>query len=65
MDPQSRSRQLGSLRSRLPHRLLTANPKALRVFRARVILMAKAATRSNGKPVLTSRDVEALRLSIR
>ena len=41
-----------------PHRLLTANPKALRVFRARVIRMANSATRATGSrcsPPATSR----------
>lgn len=42
--------------------LLTEKPKQLRVHRARVIRMAKAAIKSNGKPVLSSFNVEALAL---
>jgi hypothetical protein len=42
--------------------VLTTDPKALRVFRARVVRMAKAAIKSNGNPVLISFNVEALAL---
>lgn len=43
---------------------LTADPKALRVFRARIIRLVKAAIKSNGKAVLISFNIEALALDI-
>lgn len=44
--------------------LLTAEPKSLRRFRARIIRLAKSANKSNGKPVLISFNIEALALEI-
>lgn len=44
--------------------LLTAEPRSLRRFRARIIRMAKSANKSNGKPVLISFNIEALGLEI-
>jgi hypothetical protein len=44
-------------------RLLTAKPKALRVHRARVIRMAKAAIKHDATPALISFNVEALALT--
>ncbi|MDQ3678206.1 MAG: hypothetical protein M3401_15655 [Actinomycetota bacterium] len=44
-------------------RLLTAKPKALRVHRARVIRMAKAAIKHDATPALISFNIEALALT--
>jgi len=44
-------------------RMLTAKPKALRVHRARVIRMAKAAIKHDATPALISFNIEALALT--
>ena len=44
-------------------RLLTAKPKAIRVHRARVIRMAKAAIKHDATPALISFNIEALALT--